>query len=256
MKDHMNPAERLLALYEKLVRQTTDQQMVKTWAVVFDLDPTGPALEDEVNACVVALRAQVDFTRTRLDEHGVPSNLTDPGFTRLRSVAAPALFHQSWNGHRGNIQAPECRHAFQWAAWVLRDESEQEVPPDELKGLLNEVLDLEQALRDADMSPYLRSFIQRQIDAIHSALRVYPVSGVRPLREAMTSVVGAITIEDERLVAANNTAPPDAQTVLAKASSFIHKTAGVCDNIDKIYSFGEKAVSLTTKLAPLLSYVT
>lgn len=61
-KKTMNPAARLLKIYDKLVGQQTDQSMVKTWAAVFDLDGNDPHLEDKVVGCVVALRQQIDFT--------------------------------------------------------------------------------------------------------------------------------------------------------------------------------------------------
>jgi hypothetical protein len=46
------------------------------------------------------------------------------------------------------------------------------MPADELAALRGELDSLETSLQDTDMTPYLRSFVQRQIDAIRSALRV------------------------------------------------------------------------------------
>ena len=44
----MNPAERLLSIYDKLISQQKDQSMTQTWAVVFDLDKDDPNIEDKV----------------------------------------------------------------------------------------------------------------------------------------------------------------------------------------------------------------
>ena len=85
----MNPATRLLVTYNKLCAQSSDNQMVRTWADVFDIDRDSPQWEDDVTACVVALRAEIALTRQLLDAHEVPAHLTSPGFERLREVAAP-----------------------------------------------------------------------------------------------------------------------------------------------------------------------
>jgi len=75
----MNPAARLLTIYiyDVLIRQQKDQTLNLIWAAVFELDTTNPHLEDYVTSCVVALRQEIDFTRMRLNEHSVPSSLSD-----------------------------------------------------------------------------------------------------------------------------------------------------------------------------------
>lgn len=248
----MNPAERLLTIYDKLIHQGQDQSMVQTWADVFGLDKKSENLEDEVTSCIVALRAQVDFARMRLSANEVPVELTNPGFERLKYVAAPGQLNQSWNGLRGNIQPPEYRQSVAWGAWVLRAESEKEMPSEEMQELLVGLNSLEEALGDTEMSPYLREFIQRQVDTIRAALRVYGVQGARPLQEAMRKVIGDIKVEEERLLNESEAAPEKAKDVLAKTAKVIEKTAKVCDNLDKIKKFGEGVYSLTCKVTPLL----
>lgn len=248
----MNPASRLLSIYDTLVRQQKDQTMTNTWAAVFDLDINTPHLEDDVTSCVVALRQQIDFTRVRLTEYGVPPELTSPGFDRLKNVASPGLLHQSWNSHRGNIQPPECRQGFAWAAWVLRDEYESDMPAEDLAALREEIASLEESLRVTEMSPYLRDFIQRQLDSIRAALRVYGIQGTRPVKEALQKVAGAYTVERTRVEAEHAEAPEAAQSILAKASDVIKKTAEVCDNLEKVQKFGEGVWSFAKSVGPLM----
>lgn len=226
--------------------------MTQTWAEVFDLDTTGPALEDEVTACVVALRGQIDFARLRLSERDVPSDLTNPGFDRLKAAASPGHLHQSWNSLRGNIQPPECRQAFTWSAWVLRDEDENEMPREGRDQLRAELASLETALCNAEMSPYLRDFIQRQVAEIRAALRIYDVQGVRPLQHAMRKVIGDMNVEGSRLIAENEVASDSGKGVLAKTAEVINKTAEICDSVDKIKKFGESAWSLAGTVGPMV----
>lgn len=252
----MNPAERLLSIYDKLIAVQPDRAMLKTWADVFGLDASGEHLEDEVTACVIALRGQLDFAKARLSANEVPAQLTSPGFERLKHVASPAQLNVSWHQLRGNIQPPECRQSFAWGSWVLRSEGENEMPSEEMADLLSRLNELEESLGDAEMSPYLRDFILRQVNTIRSALRVYGVQGVRPLQEAMRKVAGDFRIEEGHFLQEMEEAPDEAKGILAKAIEVIDKTAKTCDNLDKIKKFGEGAYELSCKLGPkLLPYI-
>lgn len=248
----MNSASRLLHMYDQLVRQQKDQSIMLTWANVFGLESNDPHLEDKVISCLVALRQQIDFARTRLTEHEVPPELTRPGFDRLKAIASPSQLGASWNGQRGNIQSPECRHAFAWGAWVLRSEDEVSMTDDDFSELQSELNSLEKSLTDTEMPPYLRDFIQRQIDTIREALGMYVIQGSRPLQEALQKVAGAYTVERTRVESEHAQASDEAKGVLAKASTVIKKTAEVCDSLDKIKKFGEGAYGLLTTVGPLV----
>lgn len=249
----MNSAERLLTVYDKLVSQQQDQPMVKTWAVVFDLDNKSKNLEDEVTTCIVALRSQIDFARLRLSANGVPNELTSPGFDRLKAIASPANLNQSWNGLRGNIQPPECRQAFTWSSWVLRVENENEISVEELSEVLRCLEELESSLHGADLSPYLHDFILRQVSSIRSALRIYGIQGARPIQEAMRKVVGDIKVEEEMLAKESNGSDGKARSFLQKTAEAIEKTAKVCDSVSKIGKFGENVLSLVSQVSPVIS---
>lgn len=252
----MNPAARLHRIYDQLAGQTHDRHMVQTWADVFDIDQRSPHVEDDVTSCLMALRAEIDLTRQKLGALGVPDELTSPGFERLRNVAAPGLLNSSWNQQRGNIQPPECRKVFEWAAWVLRDETEPDMSSEQMDALRSELTSLEDALQNTEMSQYLKDFIQRQVETIRAALRLYGVQGARPLQDALQKVAGAYTVERGRIEQERAAAPEPAKSVLSRASGFIDRTAKVCDGMSKIGKFGEQAWSLAGTVGPLvLPYV-
>lgn len=249
----MNPAERLLHLYDSLVSYQPDTAMVKAWAAVFGLDAESPALEDEVIDCLTALRNQMDFTKRLLTErYMVPLQLLEPGFQRFRNVASPAVMHQPWSSVRGNIQPPEHRQAFRWGAWVLKLEAEEEMPSETMRALSDELEALRATLVKVELSDYLREFIQRQVDAISSALRLYKVQGVRPVADAMRKVAGDMVTTKEQLQKETEAAPEEAKGVLAKVAAFITRTATVCDDLDKIKTAGESAVSIAASVGPLV----
>lgn len=248
----MNSAARLYRIYDRLTTQNSNVQMLHVWANVFNIDQSSTNYEDDVTACLIALRSEILLARQRLDEIGAPANLTSPGFERLRDVAAPGQLHSMWNGHRGNIIKSDCKKVFEWSEWALREDSEPDMLADDMKELQAELASLEAALKETDMSPYLRDFIQRQVNTIRAALRVYEVQGAQPLQDALQKVAGAYTVECTRVEAEHAAAPEAAQSLFAKASGVIKKTADLCDNLGKVGKFGEQAWTLAGTVGPLV----
>lgn len=250
----MNTAGRLLATFEGLQKHSpgNDVPMIKVWAKVFELPQDDPYIEDAVVMCLQATRSEIEVLRLRLTMLGVPENLMHPGIVRLRNYTSTANIHVNWNNFREEAVKPENLLAFMWANWTLRGEDEEDMPADELADLRSELDSLEASLNDADMTPYLRGFVQRQIDAIRTALRVYRVQGVKPIEEALHQVAGAYTVERFRVEAEHAKASDPAKTVLARAGAIIEKTAKVADNLDKIRKAGEGAYTLASSVGPLL----
>lgn len=248
----MNAGARLHRIYDRLAAQVTDQAMVQTWAEVFDLDKSVPHLEDEVTNLVMALRAEIKFARERLDAYGVPANLTSPAFERLTHVASPGQLHSGWNGHRGNIQPPECRKVFEWIEWALRDESEADMSSEEMQQLRTELDALESSLSETDMAPYLRDFITRQVDTIRSALRMYGVQGVKPVQDALQKVAGAYKTQERPLAQAYDAADPPAKNLFERTSGVIDRVAKVSDNLCKIKKAGEEAIAFGSAVSALV----
>lgn len=248
----MNSATRLRRIYEKLIAQSLNTPMVNIWTNVFGIDKKSPHYEDDVTACLMALRSEILLARKRLDAIGVPAGLTSPAFERLRDTAAPAQLNTSWHGLRPNIASPECSKVFEWAEWALGEDAEPDMPSDDMQDLRAELASLEAALKEAEVSPYLRDFIQRQVDTIRAALQVYGVQGAQPLQDALQRVVGAYTMERPRVEAEHAVAPEAAQSLFARTSSVIKKTAEVCDNLGKVGKFGEQAWTLAGTVGPLV----
>lgn len=251
----MNSVERLLVVYNSLCSQPVDQTMLGIWANVFELNLNEKHLEDDVSNAVGALRAQIEIARTRLLVAGVPEELASFGLDRLKGVASFGYFNTRWDSLRGNLLPPECRQSLLWGAWVLRGESETEMPLEDMQELLAALTELEDALQDTEMSPYLRAFIQRQVEAIRAALRVYNIRGAESLQDAMRKIGGDIQFEEAQLLKENDAATEEVRSILAKTANLIEKTAKVCDNLDKIKKFGEGFYALTCKVLPkLLAY--
>lgn len=250
----MNTAGRLLSIYTRLVATHRDPNlsMVKVWAEVFELPHTSPHLEDDVVVCLQAMRGEMEFLRMKLGELEAPEELMHPGITRLRNISSTAHINAAWNGLRDEASKPENRLSFAWASWVLRDESEDEMTHDELAALRTELDSLEASVKSAEMTSYMRGFIQRQIDAIRAALQLYPIRGVKPIEEAVRTVVGTCDLEARVLAKEFEKASADTRSVFARTGQFIEKTAKLADNLDKIRKTGEGAYTLATSVGPVL----
>ncbi len=250
----MNTAGRILSIYDRLIGRGrgNDAPMVKVWAEVFELAPDSQSIEDNVVTCLQAMRSEMDLLRSKMAAIGAPEELMQPGMNRLRNTTSTAHINAGWNGLWDEASKPENRLAFLWANWALRGEDEDDMPADELAALRGELDSLEASLLNTDMTPYLRDFIQRQIDAIRSALRVYRVRGVKPIEEALHKVAGAYAVEKSRVEAEHRKASEPAKTVFARAGAIIEKTAKVADNLDRIRKAGEGAYALATSVGPLL----
>lgn len=250
----MNTAGRLLSIFDALRGHGlgNDAPMVKIWAKVFDLPNDDPHLEDAVVICLQATRSEIEVLRARLAALGAPENLMSPGIDRFKTYTSTSYINQTWSGFREDASKPENRLSFMWANWVLRDENEEDMPAEELATLRGELDTLEASLQDTEMTPYLRGFIQRQIDAIRTALRVYRAQGVKPIEEALHQVAGAYTVEKSRVEAEHAQASEPTKTLFARAAAVIKKTAEVADNLDKIRKAGEGAYTLAASVGPVL----
>lgn len=250
----MNTAGRLLSIYTRLTAtgRPNDVAMSKVWAEVFELSPESPHLEDEVVTCLQSMRSEMDLLRLKLQAIGAPEDLMRPGLDRLRDVCSTAYINQGWHGLRDQASKPENLLPFAWANWALRDDTEDEMPAEELAALIGEINSLEASLQETDMTPYLRGFIQRQIDAIRAALRVYRVRGVKQIEEALHQVAGAYTIEKSRFTAEHAKASEPAKSLFARAGAVIKKTAEIADSLDKIRKAGEGAYTIAASVSPLL----
>lgn len=248
----MNTAGRILSIYDKLTgpSRQQEQSMVWVWAEVFGLSQDSPHLEDDVVTCLQAMRSEIDLLQVKLRMLGAPDDLTQPGLPRLRNATSAVFLNAQWKGIREETSRPENRVALLWANWTLRDEDEDDLPADEFAALLAELDSLEQSLHATDMTSYMRGFIQRQIDSVRAALRLYPIRGAKPIEEAARQVVGTCHFEAPLLDKELEKASEPAKGVFAKAGLFIEKTAKVADNLDKIRKAGEGAYALAAAVAP------
>lgn len=248
----MNQSKRLLTLFDSLIGRGANQPMTQVWSAVFELNPQSPSIEDDITVCLMALRSEIDSVGSKLTALGITSDLIDPGFSRFKNTASPVFINQGWDGVRGNVQAPECRFPFLWAAWVLREEDDDEITSADKADIEEALSTLEAALTQSNISPYLRGFVQRQLLSIRRAIRISTVEGVEPLREAMRKFAGDLKVEDAKFKEAVSASPKDAQATLTALADVVDKSAKVCDGATKIWGFTQSVGGTISDLIQLL----
>lgn len=226
--------------------------MLKIWTTVFELPEEGLNLEDAVVTCLQATRSEIELLRSRLLSIDVAEDMMSPGLPRLRNYTSTTALNSGWNNFREEAIRPENRLFLVWANWALRDDVEDDMSANDLATLTGELDSLEKSLNESDMTSYLRGFVQRQIDVIRGALRVYRVQGVRPIEEALKQVAGAYTVDKVRVESEHEKASESTKSVVQKVGAFIEKTAKIADQLDKIRKAADGAVTLASTVGPTL----
>ncbi len=225
----MNPAIRLLHTYDQLRKTPNDWSVEDAWGHIFEISKNQPNRVDDLTACLLGLRSEIDAVTQRLIALAVNPDLVDPGFANLKSVASPTYLNQAWAGVRGHIDPPECRHAFKWVAWVLRAEPDDDVTSEDRVALLAAIQSLEETLMATDLQPFIREFALRQINAIRLALRDSKVKGMRTLQDATTMILGDYRLNLKTLrESAKNASSSDKKT-LKDLSELITTTGNTVD---------------------------
>ncbi|GAA6143668.1 hypothetical protein [Hydrogenophaga sp. 5NK40-0174] len=232
-----NAATRLKDIHAKLAQGRSDSiLMQKVWAEVFGLPTDAPQTEDWVVEAVVAFRMELEHARQQLDNIGVPSDLTNHVFTRLKHAASPTFLTQQWAHHKSALVGIENTLVLRWCDWALRTLGEAEIEAQQFQSIKNHLAELEQLLNEPDVPPAIREFVQRQVNDIRSALRLYPIHGLRVLRKAVDTATGAFTTPDDQVVAESQTATPATKGVLRKSAEILKEAAEVTGQADKLFT--------------------
>lgn len=153
----MNPAQRILDLYQSALKLPEKNEnghalnFLQMWGRVLGVSENPDHThEDEVSAALIAVREELELTKTRLAESGCPTDLYSPHIDRIRGISSPTLLHQEWSGHKRGLP-PETLLALKWSAWMLPSE-EDLIPAGELETLSVELDAVEASLAASGLS--------------------------------------------------------------------------------------------------------
>jgi hypothetical protein len=205
-------------------------------------------LEDEITHSLLDLRAEIELVRFQLNGQDVPLELTTPGFERLRDTASATYLNQSWNGLRSNIAAPECRYAFLFANWILRNQPNDSISDEDLQSLSSTLHELEERISQAQISSALLSFMMKQVNSLKKALRSAKIRGAGSVRDSLSAVLGDLHMQSEILSKDIAAAEKDNPGLVTDFVTAIKTTGDVCDAGVKIMGFVSMAQPILQKL--------
>lgn len=246
----MNSAYRILSLYDKAMKLQSPNgfQLIQLWGIVFDVkDEPDRSHEDAISMLLIALRDEVEITRTKLLGLKCPPELFEGYLGRIKNIASPSLLQQDWQSHKNGL-TNDIRLALAWAAWSLPDE-EHEIEADELIELLAEIESLHEAIEQSELSPHLKEFSIRQLRLIRSSLQVYQVAGITPVEKALEQSVGAFTMNRGAIAKEVN---ENNRNILGRITNIVTKAAGIADKVDKLNKGAHVAIEFGRTVGDLI----
>lgn len=205
-----NAATRLNAFVQRAPTLDAGQSALDALFDLFGLGalpaPAGASLQ--ALPCLSALLDQVKQIDQSLGAAGVPAALWAPALQRLRRALTPDLLTGPWQRLLDEID-PTLAHTLQWAAHVLPAD-EAEVPAEAIDALQLAIEEVLMLIEQVDLPEPLRDWLNERMGALRRALRIAPLAGLQPLREAISQVAGDLALRRAQLV-------PDAADLATKA---------------------------------------
>jgi hypothetical protein len=161
----------------------------------------------------------------------------------LRGVLGSARQNQNFDQFKAQLFSQDSLTCLMFCADLLgKTDPEDEIPPDELKSLLEDISHLYESILTSTLPKPVKALILDQLENIRRAVHEYRVRGVRALKEALATAVGQVHLHAEELKNAKS------DTDRSELSEF----AKVLNTVDTLVSVATKAQKL---LAPILPYL-
>ena len=245
--DPMNSAHRLLALVHSFAKHHTDVSMLSALTQIFNIQ--GETALEEATAVLQAALYEVRAWEGQLRKLGVPHELYVDAANQLRSAFNPTTAAASISQNLHKVWAEGPQHTLKWSGWVLREFDEQDIDDEDLHALQNAIEALEGELSNPKITSSVRRAIERQVSGLRSALRLYAIAGVQPLREAARNAIGELVTIDPA-----QREQPDSKSAVQRAAEVIKTAVDICDKAGSVMDAGEKLYALGKTLGPLLGY--
>lgn len=250
----MNPASRVLAAYDKAMHfnPRNGSRFLQMWGEVLGIaEKADHTNEDAITAGLMALRDEANLAMARLAEAGCPPQLYERYFNRVKEIASSTQLHQDWSKYKPGLSS-DVRLALEWATWTLPDE-EDEMPSDEMTTLADELDGIAASLVQAGIPPRTREFIERQIDLIRAALRLYGIKGIAPVKDALVNTLGSVAIAGAGMAQEQQAISPEGKSLIKRFVGVFDKVVKVAESADKLHKGIEAAGSLGTVVRDALT---
>ncbi|MEH0166786.1 hypothetical protein ABT392_10460 [Paucibacter sp. JuS9] len=225
------------------------------WAEVFDVPKEIAGLErhHEAAKLLLALAQEIRLMERQLQTADVPEDLYRPFVEQLAHAASVSNLNNQWHNIRGNHFGAEVRLSLRWFKHILPEDSLTATAEDlsELERLLDE---LEDRISAEGFPATLFIFIGKQISAIRSALRQFPIGGPVALRQATRAFMADVHLDEDEI---RESAQRGDRAVVAEASSTLkklwNKAVTLAGDLEKVGKSGQALIEFGTTIAKMLS---
>ena len=250
----MNPAKRFLHTVDRLPGSTPPGlTMKRVWAEALGLNDANVYEDEDAMSMVMSgLRSELTLIEALLKAQRIPSELYAGQLSRYRGVSSTVMLNHQWNQLVGNIAPPDTRLALAWAAAILPND-EPDVPEGNLYEMEEAIRTLETELAKAgDLHAAVRAYVQRQVDIIRLALRMYRVRGVQAVREGLENALG---VAHASLHAAKSEAQssPEAEGFVNRVNGVLNHIVSAFDSTDKIAKGGRVMIEAAKAISDLIN---
>lgn len=229
MTEHTNPATRIFNLVHEVLANTgsfaASSSATDGWAKVLDVQqPVKAMVPFDVALRLVEAHSEVLLLKKALGEATrIRPHVYQNTLIQLSNLLSPMHLAALWSTVKSTISPDTMNLLETFQASLPLSYEELEISREELIAIRKIADDLILSLESSAMSEPVREFIQRQADMILRALDLYPIQGVRALREAQRGAMGDV-IENNEMVRENELRPE-----MKEVASAWKRIAGACN---------------------------
>lgn len=209
--------------------------------------------QHQVANLITSVISELRRMKAQLQDQGVPAELLDHYTAYAEQALSVGNLNNPWKTTIANYLGTDVLLALKWYAHVLPDDAVTSTPEEvaELSGLLDE---LEEAVAKPGIPVALSQFIRKQIDAIKTAVRLFPVTGIAPIRAAARAMAADVHLDDDEIRTAARQGDPEAVAeVGGKLKRTWEKAVHIAGDVEKLGKAGKTVLEVGEFFGKLLN---
>lgn len=244
MYDASNPAGRLHdILHEAVNKKDENQSAQRVWATVFGVDPND---HQTIMTKLIEVYGLVTEVRRLIEsDPSLNHELLLRYFPKIETAIFSKGIATPWKPIRAELDAAVL-DSLKYCADSLKDSfTEEPVNPEELESIDKTLLSLEEMIRVCTLPQDLRIALLEEIHKIRQSISMVQIKGVRGIKAAMQSLVGAVVAHQEDLKAQRE----EDRQLLAKLAETMVQLDKIISTSLKVYRlFRHPVQSLMSKV--------
>jgi hypothetical protein len=227
----------------------------RVFDVPFDVDSRNvtPEIEDVVLERLRDLRDEVTNVEQSVAGTEVASAV-EPIANTVRYLTAASQLAMDWTQVKANYLRSDFLAGWYWASLSLPSE-EDGVTEGALQQLKVELEELEKTAQQEQLPKELQSFIQKQIIKMRGAIKRYDISGIAPLRNAISEGIGDLVRDRDSLREDENGSSQSSSVTGSKFKKVWFAAVQICGDLEKIQKGLTLIAKAYEKVFPLLEHM-